>query len=136
GVAFDLLGHFEQHIDFALLRAAFDHAGHDAHHPARAFPAGRALAAALMLVEGREAPDGLDDVGGLVHHDDRCRPHGGTDLAQPVEIDDGVLDLLTRHAGHRSPAGNDGQQIVPAAAHAAAMLFDDVLEALAHGFLE
>ncbi len=53
--------------------AALDHALHDAHHPARAFAARRALAAALMLVEGAEAPDGADDVGGLVHDDHRRR---------------------------------------------------------------
>jgi hypothetical protein len=56
--AFDLLGHVEQHVDLALLGAAFDHALHNAHHPAGAFAARRALAAALVLEESGDAPDG------------------------------------------------------------------------------
>ena len=50
-VSFDLRGNFEQHVDFALLRAPFGHAVEHAPHPARAFTAGRTLAAALVLVE-------------------------------------------------------------------------------------
>src|SRR5208337_5509013 len=48
-VAFDLLRHIEQHVDFALLRAALGHPADHAPHPARAFAAGRALTAALVL---------------------------------------------------------------------------------------
>src|SRR3954464_14768415 len=55
-VAFDLLSHFEQHVDFALLAATLDHPLHDAHHPAGALAARRALAAALVLEERRDAP--------------------------------------------------------------------------------
>jgi hypothetical protein len=52
GVAFDLLGHIEQHVDLALLAGvAFHHAVHHRHHPAGAFAARRALAAAFVLVE-------------------------------------------------------------------------------------
>src|SRR4051794_34416294 len=51
GVALDLLRHFEQHVDLALLGAAFRHAGQHAPHPAHPFAAGRALAAAFVLVE-------------------------------------------------------------------------------------
>ena len=71
----------EQHVDLALLGAAFDHAGEHAPHPARALAAGRALAAALMLVEIRQAGDGADDVGGLVHDDDRRRAEPRARLA-------------------------------------------------------
>src|SRR5580693_7665174 len=41
-MTFDLLGDVEQHIDFALLSPAFDHALHDAPHPSRTFATGRA----------------------------------------------------------------------------------------------
>src|SRR5690348_14724471 len=73
GVAFDLLGHFEQHVDLALLRAALRHAGQHAPHPAGALAARRALAAAFVLIEVGEPRDGADQVGRLVHDDDRRR---------------------------------------------------------------
>src|SRR5690606_8662048 len=76
GVTFDLLGHREQHVDLALLGAALDHAFHDAHHPAGAFTARRALATALMLEESRDAPDRPDDIGVLVHDDHAAGPEG------------------------------------------------------------
>src|SRR5690606_18477112 len=50
-VTFNLLGHVEQHVDFTLLRVTLDHAFHHAPHPAGAFAAWRALAAAFMLEE-------------------------------------------------------------------------------------
>src|SRR4051812_27004554 len=50
GVPLDLLGHVHQHADLALVRAAFGHAHQHAPHPAHAFAARRALAAALVLV--------------------------------------------------------------------------------------
>src|SRR4028119_51227 len=62
GVAFDLGRNFKQHVDLALLGAAFRHAVEHAPHPARALAAGSALAAALVLVEISEAGDGADDV--------------------------------------------------------------------------
>src|SRR5690242_12884150 len=51
GVAFDLLGDVEQEVDLADLGLATHHALHHAVHPAGAFAARRALAAALMHVE-------------------------------------------------------------------------------------
>src|ERR1043166_783179 len=54
GVALDLLGHLEQHVDLALVRAPFRHAGEHAPHPAHALAARRALTAALVLVEVRD----------------------------------------------------------------------------------
>src|SRR4051812_607888 len=47
GVAFDLLRHLLQQIDFFRRGIAFAHAGDDAPHPAAAFAARRALAAGL-----------------------------------------------------------------------------------------
>src|ERR1700736_2422088 len=51
GVAFDLEGDLEQHVDLLDGGIALDHALHPPPHPAGAFAARRALAAALMLVE-------------------------------------------------------------------------------------
>ena len=59
-VALDLAGDLLQHVDFLDPRLAAHQALHDAIHPARALAAGRALAAALMHVEVREAADRLD----------------------------------------------------------------------------
>src|SRR6202161_3134244 len=66
GVALDLLGHLEQHVDLALVRPAVGHAGEHAPHPAHALAARGALTAALMLVEIGDARHRPDDVGGLV----------------------------------------------------------------------
>src|SRR5215217_1455039 len=136
GVAFDLLGHREQHVDFALLGAAFDHAFHDAHHPACAFAARRALAAAFMLEEGSDPPDGTNDVGRLVHDDHAAGAERGLLLAHAVKVHDGIHHVFAAHDWARSTTRNDGEEIVPAAADAAAMLFNDVLERFAQGFLE
>src|SRR5215475_15449450 len=51
----DLLCHLHQHVDLALLRAAIRHTGQYAPHPSHALAAWRALAAAFMLVEIRDA---------------------------------------------------------------------------------
>ena len=54
GVALDLLGHVEQHVDLALLGLTLGHPLQHPPHPAGALAARRALAAAFMLVEMRE----------------------------------------------------------------------------------
>src|SRR5207237_3997377 len=60
-VTLDLRRHLHQHIDLALLRSAFRHAREYPPHPAHAFAARRALAAALMLVEIGNARHGAHD---------------------------------------------------------------------------
>src|SRR6185295_8574719 len=70
GVALDLGRHVLEQVDLALLRLAALHALQPPPHPAATLAAGRALAAALMLVEVGEATNGRDDVGRLVHDDD------------------------------------------------------------------
>src|SRR3546814_19054016 len=65
---FDLLGHVEQRVDLADVGVAGAQPLHHAPHPAGAFAARGALAAAFMLVEIADAADRLDDVGRLVHH--------------------------------------------------------------------
>src|SRR5471032_417956 len=72
-VTLNLLGDVVQRIDLLDARVTRDHAFHHAPYPAEPFAAGRALATALMLVEIGEPRDRLDDVGRLVHDDDRRR---------------------------------------------------------------
>ena len=104
-VALDLLGDVEQHVDLALLRAALGHARHHPPHPAGAFAAGRALAAALVLVEIRQPRDRAHDVGRLVHHDHRRGAEAGAQLAQRIEIHRAVDDLRGRHQRTDEPPG-------------------------------
>ena len=69
------------------------HALHHPPHPAGAFAARRALAAAFMLVELRQPRDRLDDVGRFVHHDHRRGAEARFHVAQAVEIHQhGVAD--------------------------------------------
>src|ERR1700733_13659124 len=67
----DLPGHLLQRVDLREFGAAFGHARPPPPHPAGAFATWRALAAAFVHIEFRQPGNGLDDVGGLVHHDDR-----------------------------------------------------------------
>ena len=74
-----------------------------------------------MLVEIGNARDRPDHVGRLVHDDDGGGAEAGAQLAEAVEIHRRIDDLLGRHHAHRRAARNDRQEIVPAAADAAAM---------------
>src|SRR5690606_16167538 len=58
------------------------------------------------------------------------------DFLHAIKIHDAVADLLAGHTGDRSATGDHGEQVIPAAADATAMLFDDLFEADAHGFFE
>src|SRR5207344_2156549 len=86
GVTFDLGGDFHQHVDFALVRTAFRHAGEHPPHPTHALPARRALAAALVLVEIRDARHRTNDVGRPVHDDHGRSAERGFVLPATVEI--------------------------------------------------
>ena len=134
GVAFDLGRDFHQHVDLALVRAAFGHALEHAPHPAHALAARRALAAALVLVEIGNARHRPHDVGRLVHDD-----HGGGAerrflVAAAVEIHQQRVGLIGPggHERHRRAAGDHREQIVPAAAHAAGVLLDQFAQRNAH----
>src|SRR5476651_208827 len=102
-VTLDLLGDVVQRIDLLNSRVARDHAFHHAPYPAEPFAAGRALATALMLVEIGEPRDRLDDVGRLVHDDDRRRAEAALMVLQCVEIhQDRVADRLGQHRRPRA----------------------------------
>src|SRR6185437_89019 len=135
-VALDLRRHFPEHVDLALTRAAFGHAFEHAPHPAHAFAARRALAAAFMLVEIRDAGHGADDVGGLVHDDHGRGAERRFLVTAAVEIHQQRVGLIGAGGNerHRRAAWNDGEQIVPAAAHAAGMAVDQFAQRNAHLF--
>ena len=135
-MAFDLARHLLQHVDLGDFGAAFDHAQHHPVHPAHALAAGGALAAAFMLVEGAEALDGADQVGGFVHHDHARRAQAGFVFAQGVEIHQHIVAYAFGDHRRGGTAGDDGQQIVPAAAHAAGMAVDEFAQRHAHFFFD
>ena len=60
-------------------------------HPVAPLPAGRALSAALVLVEHGEASDGLDHVRLLVHHDDGGRAEAGLGGHQRVKVHQDIV---------------------------------------------
>src|SRR5690606_22991729 len=68
----------------------------------------------------------------LVHDDHGTRAERRFQFAHAVKIHRSVENVLALHHWARGPAGNNRQQIVPAAAHAMAVLFDDFAEGDAH----
>jgi hypothetical protein len=132
GVAFDLLGDVQQHVDLALVGAALRPCAHHAPHPAGAFAARRALAAALVLVEIGDARDRLDMSVDLSITITAAVPRPEPACAAAVEIHRRIDDLLGRHHRHRRAAGDHRLQIVPAAAHAAGNALDQLAERNAH----
>ena len=100
-VAFDLPRHLVQRVDLGRFGAALDHAVHHPPHPAGAFAARRALAAAFVHVELRQPRDRLDDVGGFVHHDHRRGAQAAVHVAQAVEIHQHVV--ADRSSGSPAP---------------------------------
>ena len=125
GMAADLGGDFQQEIDvIARCHRPLARRSSDAPHPARAFAAGRALAAALMHVEIGEPrrQRGSTSVD-LSMHDDGARAEGRT-LARLQRSRNPSGRRRRRSSaiiGTRRAARNDRQEIIPAAAHAAGM---------------
>src|SRR5205823_11973513 len=122
----------EQHVDLRHRGITFDHALHDTPHPTRTFAARGALAAAFMLVEFRQPRDRLYDIRRLVHDDDCSGAEPALDCDQAVEIHQHRLADGFRYDRHRRTAGNDAEQIVPAAANSAAVPLDQLAQRYAH----
>jgi hypothetical protein len=80
----------------------------------------------------RQIGDRGDHVGRLVHDDHRRGTQAGFHLLKGVEIHQhGIADRLGQQR-HRGAARDHRQQVVPAAAHAAGVGFDQLLERDAH----
>ena len=60
----------------------------------------RALTAAFVLVKLGQTPDRLDDIGLLIHHDNRSGAQPRTQFLEPVEIHRRVHDLSSRNQRH------------------------------------
>src|SRR6185369_6198259 len=101
GVSLDLLGDVEKLVDVLDLGIALAKPLHHPPHPAGALTTGRALAAALVLVEIADAADRTNDVGRLVHYDDCGGAEAGAECLQAVEIHRSIEDLLGRNQRDR-----------------------------------
>ena len=135
-VTFDLLGDIPEHIDFLNLGVSGDHAGHHPIDPAHAFTARRTLTATLMPVEMAQTGNRLDDIGRLVHHDDRRRAQPGFVFTQGVKIHQDVVTDILRQTGGGRATRDHGEEIVPATTNAACMLVDEFLQRDAHLFFD
>ena len=121
----------------SIAASPVDHALHHAPHPARAFAAGRALAAALVLVEGRQAGDRADDVGRLVHDDHRRGAEARAMLAQRVEIHQHVVaDRLRAPAAPTNRRGSPPADCPSRRERRRRMLLDQLAQRDAHLLLD
>ncbi len=131
-VTFHLIRNLEQQIDLLRIGIARDETFHHAPHPAGALAAGRTLSARLVFIEPRQPRDRLHDIGRTIHHDHGRGAQPGLHVTQTVEIHQHCVANRLRQQRHRRTAGDHRQQIVPTAAHAAAMLVDQLAERDTH----
>ena len=117
-----------QHVDLLEPRVPGPHPLHQRVEPARPLPAGRALPARLVLVKVRQPRDRVDDVGRLVHDDDRGRAEPRLRLLERVKVHEHVVADVLRQEGHGRAARDDAQEVVPAAAHAAGVPLDQLAQ--------
>ncbi len=89
-----------------------------------------------MLEERCQTGNRLDDVGGLVHDDQAAGAERRFLVAHAVKVHDGIHHVFALDDRARCTAGNNRQQIVPAAANAAAVLFDQITERNAEAFFD
>ena len=121
GAALDVVRHrVEQRQVVGAALAVFD-AVNDAPQPARAFAAGSALAAGLVLVEVGQAQQALDHVARVVHHDHGARAQHGAGLGDGVVVHRAFHDDVGRQHGRGRSAGDHGLELA-ARAHAARQL--------------
>src|SRR4051794_17620613 len=85
-LAVDAVADVEQQVEVRLGGAAVLELAEDRRQPARAFAAGCALAARLVLVELGEAYAELHDAAAVVEDDDARGAHRSPQLAERVEV--------------------------------------------------
>src|SRR5699024_9097979 len=104
----DVAGKPGQHVEaFHATLAVLDPMRHTP-YPAGALATGGALAAALVVVEIRQAQQGFDHTAGLVHHDDRPGPQHRAGLGNRVKIHIGLHHDIARHHGRTGTTGDHG----------------------------
>ena len=131
----DAPAHLLEHGYLPLIRFANLHPFQDSFEPAHPLATGRALSAALVLVEVCETADGCNHVHAIVEHGDGGGPQSRPLGAQVVEFREGLVALLLVEDGHGGSAGDAGLERAPPATHAPAVLLNEILEGDAHGLL-
>ncbi len=126
------LAHIEQRVDLRRLGVALHHPLQHAPHPAGALAARRALAAALACRSRRSRATARIRSVDLSITITAAVPRPDFSVAQRVEIHQQPFALLRRDHRHRRAARDDGLEVAPAAAHAAAMLFEQPSSAGSH----
>lgn len=134
-VSLDLLSQLLHHINLPRARRALLKSLHNLLRPFRTFAARSALAARFVVVELRQPRDRADDVCALIHDDDSRGAESTLAIFQRVEIHDLRVARSFGQDGRGGAAGDDGFEVVPAAAHAAAVLVDELAEGDGHFFL-
>src|SRR5882672_2249798 len=117
-VAFDAVRDIDDEVQVLHAPFACEDSLHHAVHPARAFPAGRALATGFGFVEARDALEHLHHAGRLVHHDDRRGTDRRADLPERVVVHVRFHHHRARNDRHGEPARYAGLHL-PATLHAA-----------------
>ena len=135
-MALDLLRQLLQHIDLSFPAEALLEAMHDLVGPLGALATRGALATGLMVVELGKAGNGAHDIGRLVHDDDGGGAQAGLRVLEGVEVHELVIAGGLGQDGRGGAAGDDGLQVVPAAAHAAAVLVDELAQRDRHLLLD
>ena len=129
---FNLLRQLLQHVNLPLPRLAPLKPLHDLLRPLAALTTRRALATALMPVKGRKPRNGAHDIRALVHNDYGRRSQPGLAVFERVEIHELLVADSLRENGCRRAARDDGFEVVPSTANAAAVFLDEFLEGDAH----
>lgn len=97
-MTFNLFGQFLHHVDFSIPRLSLFEPLHDLFGPFTPFSTRGALTTAFVLVEAGQSTYRPDDVGRLIHDDDRRGAQTRLIVFESVEIHHlGVAELLGEH---------------------------------------
>lgn len=135
-MTFDLLRKFLNHVNLSSLCLTLFEPLHHLGRPGTAFSTRRALPATLVLVKLAQPGDHPDHVGRLVHDDDRGRAQAGLAVLEGVKVHQLVVADVFRQDRRRRASGDDGLEVVPAAAHASAVLLDQLAQRDRHLLLD
>lgn len=132
GVALDLLGELEDHVDLTALGLASVQTVHHLQQPSGTLTAGGALAAGLVLEEVRQALDAAHDISLLVEHNDSSGTETTLVVPQIVEVHQNLVADALGQDGGRGTTRDDSLEVVPAALDTTAVALNELLEGDRH----
>lgn len=134
-MALDLLGELLHHVDLTSASLALLESVHDLLGPLAALAARCALTAGLVVVELAQTSDGAYDVSRLVHDDDSGGTETGLRVLERVKVHELLVADLSWQNWSRRSTWDDGEEVVPTATDATAVLLDQLLQRDRHLFL-